>query len=205
MKMSVTRALTELKTLDRRIVKAINSSMAAAVVIGKDGAKQYGGEQKALSDIQSSIDSPVGLIEQRDNIKAAVVKSNASTKVTIGGTEMTVAEAIEKKSSIQYKKSLVSRLKNQINDANFKYEDAWARCADKADQNAQSLLGSDMDNKQESYKEFINTYMDNNGPKILKPTKVYELVSNMEEEVDSFESEVDYVLSEANATTFIEV
>jgi len=205
MKMSVTRALTELKTLDKRIVKAINGAVASAVVVGKDGAKQFGGEQKAISDLQASVDSPLGLIEQRDNIKAAIVRSNADTKVTVGGKEMTVAEAIEKKTSINNKKLLVTRLQQQIQDSKFKYEDAFERVSNKADQNAQSLLGSEATDKNESYKEFITTYMENNGPRILKPNKIEETVNKLSEEVEQFESEVDYILSESNATTFIEV
>lgn len=57
--------------------------------------------------MQASYDKVMGLISYRHKIKALVVQSNACTKVIVGKEEMTVAEAIERKQSIQYEKDLL--------------------------------------------------------------------------------------------------
>src|SRR5690606_37893967 len=54
------------------------------------------------------------LINRRNKIKSAILKSNANTKVVIGGKEYTVVEAIDQKSAIQYKKDLLSTMRNQL-------------------------------------------------------------------------------------------
>ena len=53
-------------------------------------------KKRTTSDFQSLND----LIKRRNQVKNAIVSSNAVTKVTVGGQTMTVAEAIEYKTII---------------------------------------------------------------------------------------------------------
>jgi hypothetical protein len=57
------------------------------------------------------------LIAYRNRLKALVVESNAKTVVKVGTSEMTVAEAIERKQSVQYEKNLLSAMLQQYNHA----------------------------------------------------------------------------------------
>ena len=102
--MSIHQALSELKLLDSRIERAINSGrfigtkklVESKVSQTRTTVKDFNVSAKA------DLESVRALIERRSEIKSKIVASNAKTKVTIGGTKYTVAEAIERKSSISY-------------------------------------------------------------------------------------------------------
>jgi hypothetical protein len=53
------------------------------------------------------------LISRRATLKSAIMKSNATTKVTIGSKEMLVIDAIEMKETIKYKQAFLQQLKSQ--------------------------------------------------------------------------------------------
>ncbi|WP_342557078.1 hypothetical protein [Lysinibacillus sp. FSL P4-0201] len=93
-KLSIHRALTELKMLTLRIEAATNE-VSAVVANRKSNRKINGvdipGYEKQM---QASYDKVLGLISYRNKIKALVVQSNANTKVLVGKEEMTVAEAL---------------------------------------------------------------------------------------------------------------
>ena len=54
------------------------------------------------------------LISRRNKIKSAIIMSNAKTVVEVAGKQMTVAEAIDKKSSIEYEKELLIHEEGQL-------------------------------------------------------------------------------------------
>ena len=109
--MTIHKALCELKTLDSRIKKAIEGSVF--VFANKhSNAKVSGKTISAYSDeVKSAYQSACDLIARRDAITRAVTLSNATTKVTIGGQEYTIAEAIEMKNhGIPMQQKLLDKL-----------------------------------------------------------------------------------------------
>ena len=91
-KMTVHKALCELKVIDARINKAISAT--TYVVPNKHNNTKIAGMtipdycEQAKTAYQSAVD----LIARRDAIKRAIVKSNAETTVVIGGKVYTVAK-----------------------------------------------------------------------------------------------------------------
>ena len=69
-------------------------------------------ESRAKADYQSI----EALIKRRNAIKSAIVVSNATTKIEVAGVKMTVAEAIERKTSISYDIQLLDKLKEVYAD-----------------------------------------------------------------------------------------
>lgn len=111
--MTVHKALCELKTLDARIKKAVESSVY--VFANKHSNAKVSGLSVSdyCAEIKSAYQSATDLIARRDAIKRAVVLSNATTKVTVGGKEYTIAEAIEMKNhGIPTQQTLLNKLKN---------------------------------------------------------------------------------------------
>ena len=108
--MSIHRALSELKTLKDRIPKAIQE--ADFIATDRKSAQKING--LSIEDyektIQAGFDKAVSLIERRNQLKDAVVQSNAVTEVVVAGETMTVAKAIERKSSIAYEEKLLSMM-----------------------------------------------------------------------------------------------
>ena len=112
-KISITEALNELKLYDSKIMKAItNAKLVGAAKKSSDKVgvvKKDDFEERAKASYQSVTD----LIANRNTLKSAIVKSNAVTEVTINGKTMTVAEAIERKNSIEYDEQLLNAMKTQ--------------------------------------------------------------------------------------------
>ena len=117
-KMLVTKALNELKLLDERIRKEImNSSFVATAKIVEKKVTPNCTKDEFNAKAKATFQSINDLMDRRARIKAAVVASNAVTKLQINGTEMTVAEAIELKTSITYQVQLLNTMTAQLNNA----------------------------------------------------------------------------------------
>src|ERR1035437_8401176 len=115
---SVTRALVELKRLDERISKAISGGLFVARTIGRDTNKKVIGSSDTVASVEAKIhgsfDKVNSLIVNRERIKSAIVLSNANTKVKILGRDVTVAEAIELKSTVAFRTQFLETMRRQL-------------------------------------------------------------------------------------------
>ena len=203
-KMSIHRALSELKVYDDRIQKAINKTF---VVANKRSNDKIQGktieETKAL--IKGNFDSYYALTENQRRIKSAVVLSNASTKVKIGGVEYTVAEAIERKAKIYHDESFIRTLKNRFFAENDRVNNENEMLPQKTESYLESVLGGKDKRTVDEVEAHTKLFVDKNRFELIDPCDIVKQIDELETRVEDFKSEVDYVLSESNATTFIEV
>ncbi len=204
-KLSIHRALTELKMLNHRIEAATND-VSTVLANRKSNSKINGVEiQEYEKQMQSSYDKVVGLIDYRNRIKSLVVESNAKTKVTVGKEEMTVAEAIERKQSIQFEKKLLEVMQQQYRSAiNMVAKENDALPA-KLETYLINILGNKDKQSPEEVKLHTETFMKRNEYELIDPMNVKKKIEVLNSGIEEFESEVDAVLSESNATTFIEI
>ena len=200
--MSVTQGLAELKLLDKRINK-FTSVVWAAVSTKTTRFDVAELKKTAISEYQSYMD----LVKRRDTIKRAIVLSNAQTTVTIGtGPKKwagTVAEAIEHKSSINYKKSLLEKMKANISAVDAEYAKASEAVERRLDNLLSSELGKDIKTNPETIAALTASFMETNKITIEDPIDIKKMTKDLEEEIDAFESNVDWILSEANGKTMI--
>lgn len=199
--MSITQALAELKLLDKRLSKHIdNITWADVSTVGKpiDAEKL---KTKAQAEFQSYMD----LVKRRDTIKRAIVLSNASTRVKIASWEGTVAEAIEHKKSIQYKQNLLEVMKAQLMRAKSDFESQKNAVDMRLERLLQSELGKDVKTNPETITALSTSFRSNNKVELIDPLDLGTKISTLESEIDSFETNVDWVLSEANGRTMISV
>jgi len=194
---TITRALTELKTLDKRIQKQIDSSL----FVSHTG--QFYKPDESVKTAQSNYQSIMDLLERRKKIKSLIVISNANTKVTICGKQMTVAEAIETKSSIKHLENLLNRLKAQKAQSVRTVESLNDKV--RRDLENKTKMTSDKDETKIDLVEFSNTYMKMHGVDLYDPINIAKKIEEIEEYVTQFKSEVDFVLTEKNSTTKIPV
>lgn len=204
-KVTIHRALAELKTLDDRIKTALNELQ---VITGKQGDKKIGGfktKEEYAEAAKASYQSVKKLIENKANIKSAIVESNSKTKVKIGDLEMTVADAITYKSNIKHDVELLNALEKRKAYA----IDQVRALNEQVEKNAQTITeatyGKDnvKSNAQDLdvYKEFLK----NNSWEVLDPIGIDKEILSLKEKISSFQAEADAVLSESNAVTFIEI
>ena len=210
-KMTVHKALAELKTMDDRITKAMGA--VPYVLAVKYSAEKINGVTIAnfKENMKSGYQKVNDLIARRDAMKRAVVLSNATTKVTVGGKEYTVAEAIEAKNhGVEFKKSLLNTMtyayKSAQNELNRNGDEALEK---KAEQYILSMIAaqpkdSKMSVDSEEMKALRKTYIENNKYDLIDPLDVANVMEKLEKEINEFETEVDAALSVSNALTVIE-
>lgn len=203
--LTVNRALSELKTLDNRISKAIEQGNYVGVSIGGK-IKGFNNIDEFNNHVKSSFQKTKDLIRRRSEIKSKIVESNAKTKVTIGGQEMTVAEAIERKSSIEYDKHYLAKLKKQYSQVLQYIEDSNEEMNYKIDQAVNNHYGNTEKKISESdYDLIAQPIIKRDKAELVDPENIKKEIEHLEETIEEFETEVDHVLSESNVITKIEI
>lgn len=198
---TITQALRELNLLDKRITSGKEKPFFIFFTPNsKDRGNAFDGD-KFSAEAKANYQSVRDLIKRRADIKREIVKSNASTMVNIGGVEMTVAEAIELKSSIGYKKSLLSDLERGY----LKATREEAARTKEVEANILSILASEglSTATAESRTQVAQSHRNANLGSIAG-IEVSE-IDILRDEIDSFESSVDTILTISNSTTNISI
>ena len=206
-KMNVHKALSELKVLGNRIVNALANDF---VVANKHSNDKINGISivNFNNDMKSHYQQVNDLIERRNALKRAVVSSNAVTKVTVGGTEYTVAEAIEMKNhGMEFYKMLRDELARQYTKAQTAIMvNSGKNLEERAEKYIVSILSSKNDAKIDTklIDELRAKYIENNTYDMLDPNNVKSGIEALNEMIENFESDIDSALSVSNAITIIE-
>lgn len=200
---SVTRALAQIKSLNDRIEKGIAVPFITNLVGGKHGTGKPVAEIEVT--LKASLQSVKDLIEQRKALKSAVVRSNAVTKVTINGKELTVAEAIERKSSIALEQRLLHQLKGQLAQVALNVEKANVEMTKRIDNLLVTVIGKDRQASEAEIAAVTGPFRAQNEATSLDPSDIAVTIEQLQKDIDGFLLEVDYALSEINATTKVQV
>ena len=204
-KMTLHRALSELKTLDKRINNGVDNLNLVALKKG-DKFTLPVTEDDFNSKAKGDLESVEALIERRHTLKKALIMANATNTVTVNGKTMTIAEAIDYKSVIEYKEREYRKLNRMYQDILGKFEVESRKNEEKLENFILSMTGKDSSKLSPTELEnFTKTFNKTNEVKIVDPIGLKEKIDKLREEIDNFTSEIDAVLSEANATVTIEV
>lgn len=206
--MTVHKALCELKTLDARITKTIQHNIF--VFANKHSNTKISGLSigEYSGEVKSAYQSATDLIARRDAIKRAVVLSNATKKVTVGGTEYTIAEAIEMKNhGIPMQQMLLQKLESDNRHARrMADENNGATLETRADEYIKSIYGSaDMKNLSDDIKRTRADFITAQTTEIVDPIGIKAEMAQLEKQINSFLVDIDSALSVSNALTEITV
>lgn len=205
MKMTITRALVELKTLNKRITSAIDVLNPVTVVTGKNSPRGFETRDNFEKEVKSKFESVNALIARRKQIKSGIVTANAATYVEIAGVKMTIAEAIERKTSIALENALLHKLSSTYALNLKNHEQMEMKCNEQLHRLLEVNFGKDSKAKTEEVDAITKPYLENNAPKFIDPIDVKKKIEELENSISKFIADVDVVLSEANAKTEIEV
>jgi len=207
-RMTIHAALSELKILDERIIKAINDGTYC--VPNKHSNEKIKGVP--ISDYCETIkgfdNKVIDLTKRRNAIRRAVQESNAITKVQIDNENYTVAVAIEMKNhGIELEEIYYNRLKSQYFTAQKIIETENSKVDERADKYIESLHGNKEASKVDGTQanKDRETYVKNNQYELIDPLKILNKMSTLEEKISKFKSEVDAALSVSNAKTEISI
>lgn len=206
-KMTIHKALCELKILDSRINNAISS--ARFCLANKHSNEKVNGVtvEEYQETMKASYNKASDLIRRREAIKRAVVLSNAKTIVKIGGKEYTVAEAIEMNNhGIDLKLQLKNAMKKQYDSAMTAIISKNSVVDDKATEYVVGLFGQkESKTANEEYEKARKSYIEANTMELIDPVNILEKIEALEVEIVDFTTEVDSALSVSNALTEITV
>jgi hypothetical protein len=202
--MSVHQALAELKTYKSRISNGMDFKFVVAnkrmnEKIGTKNVTDYAEAAK------SAFASVTALIANEKAIKCAIDMSNAQTKVRIGDKDYTIVEAIARKSMIVFEENLLSTLKMQYNAARRKVESENDMLQDKLEKYLQNVLGVKETRKPEDIDTQTKYFEGRETYDLIDPCGIEDYIKKLETDILTFKGEVDYRLSESNATTMIDV
>ncbi|MGI9541920.1 MAG: hypothetical protein ACR2MX_01600 [Cyclobacteriaceae bacterium] len=204
MEISINRALSELKLLNKKISDKTKSLNVASAVTSKEVKEDA--KEMFLKTIEGNIQRIRDFIDRRQRIKSAIVLSNALTKVVVAGKEMTVADAIERKQSIQLDKDLSKRMREDYFSCKNATDIHNEKASAKADKQAEAALGAATEgDKGIQYKSIYDAYYDTNKAELISIDNIEAMIETDQERIDEFESEVDFILSESNTKTMINV
>lgn len=208
--MSITRALTRAKTIEKQLARLVESQFVVTLMKREvdDVSDVY---QDNLKMTQSNFDQFNDLFAELNNIKAAVRKSNEVTKVVIGGEELTVADALVYKNTIVYRNNFLDRITRENRNAESRVEQSKISADTKFASVRENLIkNSQGQDVSEDYLKTVLTEEERRLKKAIVEVKVSgikdvnDYIEAERKRIDTFIEEVDYVLSESNATTIIE-
>ena len=207
---SITRALVELKQAQDRISSAVSEGKFVGIQIGLNAQAKVLNSHVALpaftSSIQGSFDKVDALIKNRAELKSAIVKSNAVTFVEVLGQRMTVAEAIELKSTAGYRQQYLNTLRHQLATAKAVVDRDNNTLDEAIEKLLTSVLGTDKGKTDpEAYNNIANPQKQAKVRTLIDPAKIEERIEKLQSEIQALNGELDFVLSESNARTTIEV
>lgn len=194
---TITRALVELKTLEKRIEKLIAESRFIAITY-----KGFPGDEVDTGKYQSIRD----LIARRDKIKRAIIRSNGQVKVMISKRTYTVQEAIDRKASIQWEKTLLRKMQEQRSLMLNEMERHNTGVQSKLDKLLESQFGSkDSKSNKDDLASISDSYRKSNLATLVDPLQLDKEIEKLSLLIEEFEKEVDFVLSESNALTKVKI
>ena len=211
-KMTVHKALAELKIIDDRINNAIVSG--TYVIANKHSNTKIHG--MTIDDFKTSMKADFqkvsDLIARRNAIKRAVVMSNAVTKVKIGDAEYSVAEAIEAKNhGVEFKNTFKNYITRQYTNAKNEFDKNSGEPLERRAENyvLSVIQAQPKDSKMavdsDAMKNLRAQYIKDNTYDIIDPIGVKDVIEKLDNEISGFITEVDAALSVSNALTVLDI
>jgi len=203
---SVTRALKELKVLGDRIGKSIGELKVLDITQNKFKGKALKTNQSVddfTKNVKSKFQSLQDLLTRRTKLKSAIIVSNAATTIEVGGKSMTVAETLDFKTFLEFKRDLLKRLKTEKAGFDRDIINARVTLERQVDVLIEQNIGKDRKADKEDYDKIAKPYMEANELRLIDPVGVQKVIEGLDEEITKFEADVDIVLSESNSRTEI--
>lgn len=204
MEMSLTRVLNEIKLLDKKIHQA---SVKPFLMYSVGGKPNTGFETvKDMENMaEANYKSVTDLISRRNKLKGLLTEANATTKVTIAGDEMTIAQAIDRKSSISLEVNLLNQMNAQLANNVSIVDNGNAQVQQNVDRLLEASFGRDKKITEAESDAITKPYETKHKFALVDKINIRDKIDKLSEKITEFQNEVDFTLSEVNARTVIEV
>lgn len=216
-KLLITQALDERDLLVKKINAKINSASfldtiknnevtVAGARIGKEEfAKQAAAAFQQIND----------LIARFQKIDAAIVASNAATKIQTSYGEFTVAGAISLRGRLrgtgvyrddaEFEGTLLQKMEKDLYNKVQSVDEKNRKMQSAAEQMRLTLLGKDTKAKDDTPLAVVESYVRENTTVLVDPLGIEKMIEEMKEKRDTLLRELDTQIKVSNATTYIEI
>lgn len=207
MKYTITRALAELTMLKDRYQKELMKLNLIAVKQGNKIRKPNSSyEEKSFIEQANQNYQSVLDIERRIlEIKNKIDMSNFTTKVSIGDIEMTIQEVLNKKRFIELKQNRLTYLKNMKQRAQMDFDMGIEENRRRIEKMSQDQMSNNASKVSDAEKEIVESVEKIYKMDFIDPINLSDEIEKLEKEIMEFNNNVDYILSESNSTTYIDV
>lgn len=206
--MTVQRALNELKIIDERLNKRLQEFVVvgtkkvseARVVETRESIVEFENRAKGV------LDSVDGLLRRQQELKHAIMTSNATTMIEVAGKTYSVMTAIDRKRTIEKEKLVVKYMRDALIRAEYKVSQENDKMESYIQRQTNAMAGGDLSSKKDDYIiAFEKSYREQNSWDLVDPLKLRDLIEQREQEISMFELEIDTALTVSNAITKIEI
>lgn len=216
-KMLVTQALDErdllVKKIGDKIAKAsftdVKKHNEENVIEGRINEKEF------CKGAESSYQQILDLIDRFQKIDAAIVASNATTKISTSYGEYTVAGAISLRNRMRgfgsydgnanFEFALQNKMTNEYAKRVELAESKNKQLQVTAEGMRLSILGKDNRVKDDKPLEVVEAYVRENTSEVIDPLDVQKKIVKLQEKRNALLTELDTQIKVSNATTFIEL
>lgn len=211
MKMSLTRLLNEIKVIDAKLATSTTSIGTMDLVLvdfskkGKLNINSSLTTSEFDSMVQGNKDKIDDLIKRRKYLKKLLIKANNETKVVINGEEYSIATAIDRKNFAYDELKVYKAVKSSIHSVQRMYNDELNSLEHKIENAINQALGADGKKDEALITSIEKSLRNTNDIKFIDNMNVTQWADKRIEEIESFINDIDFTLSEINASTFVEV
>lgn len=214
-KMLITEALDQRDLLRKKIMDKIDgATFVDSIKKNEDVVKELRlTKEEFKKKVQAEYQQIESYIDRYQKIEAAIVLSNAITKIKTSYGEYSVAEAIAIKRRLKnsedndadFENYLYDSLSEQYDDINILVEQKNKELQDVANNMRLNILGKDGKNKDDRPLDVVETYVKENTTEVVDPINIKKIIDELMERKDKLQRELDTAIKVSNATTFIEI
>ena len=212
--MTMTQALDEKGFLAKKIKDAVSAFKPITAMRAKDKNTKYGNsvedfEKTATADYQSIVDN----IDRFNRICRAIIKSNATEKISVHGIEMTRAEAIALRTQLKNRDCLELDFLNRLNAEyeNYLYEITALNRAydDKRDGTTNNIIQAGANSEKngvltEEDIMVIDKLVEPFAPVTVDPINLKDAIDKYAEKYENLSNDLETAIKISNATTTVE-
>lgn len=206
---TITRALSKIKTLTSKCQDDVKNNVFIGTI--PNNMVPSSTHDNLIKNLKANNSSFEDKLKEIIKLKKLIAESNLNHSISIVGKIVTVTEALAMKETMQLYHSFLLVLRRQYNKATEEVVSTNMRIAQNISTNTSEISSSaDIDNSDLEARLALNAkqLQESMGIQIVcsDPTQTTEeYINSMKQYYNTFIEEIDYVLSEHNAITTIEI
>ncbi len=199
-KMSLHRVIAEIKAIESKL-----STITQGAFIFQSTGSDTTDHVAIRSRSQSEYDKFASAIANLASLKAARNKANSTVEVKIAGKAMTIDEALALKAALPHKRELIRVLQAQFTTGQRNVDAANTQMEARISQQLATMFTGTRKASPEEVAVIRGSTESVQKAMLVHAESLKANIEALTNEVAAFTTEVDYTLSEANATNTVDV